>query len=179
MSTHTTMAHRPYHQQRGASQGNAFTAHLHGRCGIDWVQATWGLARTRQAGPSISLAGTTPRPALALQQAHHGGAYTRATPQHVHRQPKPMPPANAPGKAQAKAPAQDLSERETTLATLLSFEPEIKPTLLQVTGWPLLETEATLQALISKGVVATRNVGQHRRYYTRGSAAQAIAEALP
>lgn len=60
---------------------------------------------------------------------------------------------------------------DEALLKLLAIEPETKPRLLMVTGWPTEETEQALRRLMESGRVSYRNgargaIGE-RRYFVK------------
>jgi hypothetical protein len=74
--------------------------------------------------------------------------------------------------------------RDDALLKLLAVEPEYRSNLILVTGWPADETEATLDGLVSRGLVTyctrnTRGIHGERLYYPTGRAAGRNAGALP
>ena len=63
--------------------------------------------------------------------------------------------------------------REEALYKLLALEPVKKVDLIQVTGWPVDETERTLKTLMDEGRVTYRNGGlggQGRWYHIKEAA---------
>lgn len=61
--------------------------------------------------------------------------------------------------------------REEAMLKLLAIEPETKPRLLMVTGWPTEETEQTLRRLMEQGRISYRNgcrgANGERRYFVK------------
>jgi hypothetical protein len=66
---------------------------------------------------------------------------------------------------------------ELALSKLLAIEPETKDRLINITGWPVPQTEAVLKSLIDAGQVSWRNMHMSRFYFTTGSQAERMVGA--